>query len=409
MNNAITVTDLTKVYKLYEKPFDRVKETFSRNKVYSREFFALNHISFSIPKGTTVGFVGRNGAGKSTLLKLLTGVLKTTTGRVEVSGNVSALLELGAGFNMDFTGRENIYLNATVMRIPKAEIEAKMEAILQFADIGTFIDQPVKTYSSGMFVRLAFAVAIHVNPDILIVDEALAVGDTRFQLKCMEKFMQFQKEGKTVLFVSHDIHMIKRFCERVIWLNEGQVVMDGETDQVTDMYHDFLKSGLSLEDFWAEIEDRGPVLLEDEISQIDIAELRTLTMKNADGQIIEDITHGEEVHLEIEYVVNDAGIEEPVLGVAIRRADHTYICGLNTRLDGLKLPWKRGRNRIELVYDAFNLVGGNYYFDVAIMDHTATVNIDYKTKMKSFFVKMGYIAEGVVVLSHRWQRTDREL
>lgn len=413
MEYAIETIDVSKLYKLYDKPFDRVKETFSRNKVYSREFYALKHVNFAIPKGATIGFVGRNGAGKSTLLKILTGVLKPTAGTVHVDGKVSALLELGAGFNMEFTGRENIYLNATVMKIPKAEMESRIDEILAFADIGDFIDQPVKTYSSGMFVRLAFAVAINVDPDILIVDEALAVGDTRFQLKCMEKFSEFQKKGKTILFVSHDVNMIKRFCERTIWLNQGQVVMDGDTDQVTDLYTDFLKSEMSLEEFWNTVSideqksvesDTGEGVSEAEIEKIDIAELRTITMRNAERKEIHFIPHGEEVELEIEYIVSDTSIRKPVLGVAIRTVDNEYICGLNTMLDGLELPWKRGINRVKLTYSTFNLIGGNYYFDVALMDHTATVNIDYKTKFKTFFVKMGYIAEGVVVLTHKWEK-----
>lgn len=175
---AIEVSGLTKIYKLYQQPFDRVKETFGRNKKkYYQEFFALNDISFAIKKGETIGFVGRNGSGKSTLLKILTGVLQPTEGVAQVNGKVSALLELGAGFNPEFTGRENVYLNGKIMRIPREEMERKLPDILSFADIGDFIDQPVKTYSSGMFVRLAFAVAINVDPEILIVDEALAVGE----------------------------------------------------------------------------------------------------------------------------------------------------------------------------------------------------------------------------------------
>lgn len=422
MEYAIQAVNLSKVYKLYNKPIDRVKETFSK-KVYSKEFYALNQVNFEIPKGSTIGFVGRNGAGKSTLLKILTGVLRPSSGDVQVNGKVSALLELGAGFNMEFTGRENIYLNATIMRIPKAEIEKRIDDILKFADIGEYIDQPVKTYSSGMFVRLAFAVAINVDPDILIVDEALAVGDTRFQLKCMEKFSEFQRKGKTILFVSHDINMIKRFCQRAIWLNHGQVVMDGDTDRVTDIYTDFLRSEMTLEDFQKVFDiDFGNVepcempvgiakavhtvsqISEEELSRVNIAELRSLILKNKAGEIVEDIVHGEEVHVEIEYLVNETKVGKPVLGVAIRSVDNEYICGLNTMLDGFSVPWERGLNKVELVYREFNLVGGGYYFDVALMDHTATVNIDYRTMFKNFFVKMGYIAEGIVVLSHHWEK-----
>lgn len=406
--NAIVISGVRKIYKLYQQPFDRVKETFGHGKKkYYQEFFALDNVSFTVRKGETVGFVGRNGSGKSTLLKILTGVLQPTEGSVKVNGKVSALLELGAGFNSEFTGRENIYLNGKIMRIPRDEMEKRLPAILKFADIGNFIDQPVKTYSSGMFVRLAFAVAINVDPEILIVDEALAVGDTRFQLKCMDKFKEFQRMGKTILFVSHDIPAIKRFCERTIWLNQGKMIMEGDTDFVTDQYTDFLKSEVSIEEFLMGIQGHSAAsklqITEEKIDAVELAEIISLEMFDENGKSINEIQHGTPVKLVIQYIVNDTTIENPVLGVAIRSMDDEYICGLNTLLDNKKLSWNRGLNSAELVYENFNLVGGNYYFDVAIMDSTATVNIDYKTKISSFFVSMNYIAEGMVVLEHKWK------
>jgi len=249
-DTAVRFDNVTKIYKLYDSPKDRFKETFSiRKKKYSKDFYALNDVSFTIKRGETVGIVGKNGSGKSTLLKILTGVLNQTAGGIGVNGKISALLELGAGFNMEFTGMENIYLNGTILNIPKEEMDKKLDSIISFADIGEFIHQPVKTYSSGMFVRLAFSVAIHVDPEILIVDEALAVGDTRFQMKCMDKFVEFMNAGRTVIIVSHDLNMIKRFCKRAIWLNDGALVMDGDVDTVTDRYNDFLKSGLAFAEY----------------------------------------------------------------------------------------------------------------------------------------------------------------
>ena len=407
-NLDIEAINLTKMYKLYSNPKDRFKETFSfSSKKYYKEFYALNNINFQIFKGETVGIVGRNGSGKSTLLKILTGVLNPTHGKLTVNGKISALLELGAGFNMEFTGIENIYLNATIMNIPKSEIEKRMDDILAFADIGDHIYQPVKTYSSGMFVRLAFAVAINVDPDILIVDEALAVGDTRFQLKCMDKFVEFMEKGKTVLFVSHDINSIKRFCTRTIWINNGQMIMDGQTDDVTDHYLDFLKSELPIEEYLER--KRNPVSTEDAeedgcatISS-DIASFRSIRMLDQNGEEIEDVVHGTDVTIRVSYEVYDENVKEPVVGLAIRTIDNKYICGLNTLLDNVEVSWKKGINHIELTYEKFNLIGGNYYFDVAIYDKTATVPIDYRTKIKTFFVRMGYIAEGVVVLNHHWK------
>lgn len=408
MDTVINASGLKKIYKLYQQPMDRVKETFGRNKKkYCQEFYALNDVSFRIMKGETIGFVGRNGSGKSTLLKILTGVLQPTEGHVEVNGKISALLELGAGFNNELTGMENIYLNGTIMRISRDEMEKRVPEILKFADIGEFIDQPVKTYSSGMFVRLAFAVAINVDPDILIVDEALAVGDTRFQLKCMDKFKEFQEKGKTILFVSHDIHAIKRFCKRTFWLNQGNLILEGETDYVTDRYMDFLKSEMSIDDFLKNKEEtyrsEQMQISEEKLENVDIAEVISIDMYNEKGEITEIVPHGSRLRLAIHYVVNDIHVQNPILGVAIRSMDNEYICGLNTMLDHREIPWRRGMNHVELIYDSFNLVGGSYYFDVAIMDSTATVNIDYQSKMKIFFVQMNYIAEGIVVLKHQWK------
>lgn len=404
---VISLSHITKIYKLYDRPQDRFKETFSlTHKKYSKDFYALRDVSFDIRRGESVGFVGKNGSGKSTLLKILTGVLSETSGEKTVNGRISALLELGAGMNMDFTGIENIYLNGTIMGIPREEMEKRVDSIVRFADIGEFIYQPVKTYSSGMFVRLAFAVAIHVDPEILIVDEALAVGDTRFQMKCMDKFMEFMEAGKTILFVSHDLNSIKRFCSRTIWINEGDLIMDGDTDTVTDKYNDFLRSGLSLAEYQT-LTDVNTVqemeLPEKAEAEHTIAEVECVVMKNSRGEEINEIVQGEDVTLEVSYQVYEEQVNEPVLGVAIRSIDHEYICGLNTLLDGQRILWKKGQNKATLVYEGFNLTGGNYYFDVALFDRTATVNFDYKAQIKKFFVRMDYIAEGVVVLNHHWQ------
>lgn len=407
-NIDIEARNLTKMYKLYNNPRDRVKETFSLSKrKYYNEFYALKDISFQIFKGETVGIVGRNGSGKSTLLKMLTGVLNPSDGEIKVNGKISALLELGAGFNMEFTGMENIFLNGTIMNIKKSEMEKKIDDILKFADIGDYIYQPVKTYSSGMFVRLAFAVAINVEPDILIVDEALAVGDTRFQLKCMDKFVEFMKNGKTVIFVSHDINSIKRFCNRTIWINNGRLIMDGKTDEVTDNYLDFLKSELSIEDYLNRKSDVSGNLNSEEnnlkkTTGLKLAEFKDIHMYDENGKEIEEVRHGEDIRVRIEYNVTDENVNEPVIGIAIRTIDNKYICGLNTLLDKVKVSWKKGDNYCEIIYKKINLTGGNYYFDIAIFDKTATVPIDYRTKAKTFFVKMGYIAEGIVVLNHCW-------
>jgi teichoic acid transport system ATP-binding protein len=234
---AIQVTDLTKIYKLYERPVDRLKETLHPfRKKYHRNFHALNNVSFDVPKGETLGIIGQNGSGKSTLLKALTGVLSPTSGDIVIGGKVSALLELGTGFNPELTGVENVYFNGALQGYARSEMAARLDSILSFADIGDFINQPIKMYSSGMLVRLAFAAAINIDPDILIVDEALAVGDIRFQRKCYAKFEEFRNAGKTIIFVSHGLDTINLLCDRAILLNSGRVQEQGAPKYVTMVY-----------------------------------------------------------------------------------------------------------------------------------------------------------------------------
>ena len=249
---AIRINDVSKLYKLYDKPTDRLKESlgFSKQKKY-KEHYALRNVSFDVKKGECVGIIGTNGAGKSTILKIITGVLNQTAGDIQINGRISALLELGAGFNMEYTGIENVYLNGTMIGFTREEIDAKMDEILEFADIGDFVYQPVKTYSSGMFVRLAFAVAINIDPEILIVDEALSVGDVFFQLKCFKKFEEFKKNGKTILFVSHDLSSIDKYCDKVILLDHGKNIAEGKPMDIINMYKK-LMTGMSVK----ELEER---------------------------------------------------------------------------------------------------------------------------------------------------------
>ncbi len=236
-NIAIKVEDVSKVYKLYNKPSERLVDALGiakRNRF--KEHRALDHVSFEVKKGETIGIIGTNGSGKSTILKIITGVLSPTSGNVEISGRISALLELGAGFNMEYTGIENVYLNGMMMGFTNEEMDERLPEILKFADIGDFVNQPCKTYSSGMFVRLAFAVAINIDPEILIVDEALSVGDAFFQAKCYKKFDDFKAQGKTIIFVSHDISSVAKYCDRVILLNKGVKLHEGNPKETIDLY-----------------------------------------------------------------------------------------------------------------------------------------------------------------------------
>ena len=248
-NTVITVDGLTKIYHLYNKPQDRLKEALSPlRKSYHKDFYAMDSVSFNIKKGETVGIIGKNGAGKSTLLKMITGVLTPTSGGINTIGSISSLLELGAGFNPDMTGLENIYLNGTLMGFSKEDMDPKIDAILEFADIGEFIHQPVKMYSSGMFARLAFSVSINVEPDILIVDEALSVGDMAFQMKCFKKFQDFQEQGRTILFVTHALDTVIRYCNRGIVIDGGRKVFDGSSKASVDAFKKVLSGDFYKDD-----------------------------------------------------------------------------------------------------------------------------------------------------------------
>lgn len=266
---VIKIEGLTKIYKLYDRPVDRLKESIHlMRKKYHRDFYALKNVSFDVLKGETIGIVGKNGSGKSTLLKIITGVLTPTYGNISVDGKISALLELGAGFNPEFTGMDNIYLNGTIMGYSKEEMDSKISEIISFADIGDFINQPVKMYSSGMFARLAFAVSINVEPDILIVDEALSVGDIRFQAKCFNKFKELREIGTTILYVGHDVSGIRNFCDRALWLNEGVVESVGDTLNVTAQYSEFMFSNISNKLSTEEIEEEKENLLDNKINEV---------------------------------------------------------------------------------------------------------------------------------------------
>ena len=246
---AIKVENLSKCYQIYGQPHDRLKQSIyprlqrlvgKQPKQYHREFWALKDISFEIKKGETVGIIGRNGSGKSTLLQMICGTVSPTAGIVQSRGRVAALLELGAGFNSEFTGRENVLLNAAILGFSREDMEERMVQVLDFSELGEFLDQPVKTYSTGMYARLAFSIAIHVDPEILIVDEALSVGDTRFVAKCMRRINDIKNQGTSILFVSHDVGSVRTLCERAVWLDKGRLVEQGHVFPVTGRYMEFM-------------------------------------------------------------------------------------------------------------------------------------------------------------------------
>ena len=345
---AIRVSDVSKIYKLYNKPSDRLKESLklTRKKCY-REHYALNHINMDIHRGETVGIIGTNGSGKSTILKIITGVLNQTSGKVEVNGRISALLELGAGFNMEYTGIENVYLNGSMIGFSKEEIDQKLAGILEFADIGDFVHQPVKTYSSGMFVRLAFAVAINIDPEILIVDEALSVGDVFFQTKCYKKFEEFKELGKTILFVSHDFGSIAKYCDRVILLNKGEKLGEGDPKEMIDLYKKVMVNQLdsplsndpgktqpaenSIHDGkeWKQSLNLNPNMME---YGNGLAHILDFAIVDAGGMITNSIVKGQKFTVKVK-VQFEEKIQDPIVAFTIKDLQGTEITGTNTMLE----------------------------------------------------------------------------
>lgn len=402
MTIILSVENIVKTYKLYNTPIDRFKEAIlPGSKQYSREFHALNEVSFQVEKGDAVGILGKNGSGKSTLLKLITGVLTPSSGSIHVYGRISAILELGAGFNPEYTGRENIYLNGMMMGLSNDEIDKKIDAIIDFADIGDFIDQQVKVYSSGMFARLAFAVSINVEPDILIVDEALAVGDIRFQTKCIEKMKQLKNEGTTILFVSHATEQVKRFCNKAIWITEGKLQAQGESSEVVDMYEDYMKNDV-VEKIGASSDRDTQIDIEDKEFTIpsnpDILALITEVSINKDK-----LNSFDKLEVMVEYEVYEQCIEGFLLGVAIYTPDREYIFGPNTHLEKVNIPNKLGRHRVKYTIPSMPLLSGTFNIDVGIFNNEGLVCLNYKQEVLQFVVTNKYISEGKFYIDHNWE------
>lgn len=370
---AISVNNVSKLYKLYDKPMDRLRESLglSRKKLY-KEHYALNNVSFEVNKGETVGIIGTNGSGKSTILKIITGVLNPTGGSVEIDGRISALLELGAGFNMEYSGIENVYLNGTMNGFSREEIDGKLNDILEFADIGEFVNQPVKTYSSGMFVRLAFAVAINIEPEILIVDEALSVGDVFFQAKCYHKFEEFKKMGKTILFVSHDLGSISKYCDRVVLLNKGEKLAEGEAKEMVDMYKKVLVNQLDGDETKEETDNKGAriddcKMWKDKVSvnnkYIEYgdkrAEITDFAVVDEAGLITSSIEKNTEFKIKMKVAFHE-DIAEPIFAFTVKDVKGTDITGTNTMYERVYVSAKAGDVKEVTFTQNMNLQGGEY-------------------------------------------------
>lgn len=386
---AIAVQNVCKIYKLYDKPMDRLKEALglTRN-VKHREHFALNNVNFQVKQGECVGIIGTNGSGKSTILKIITGVLNPTSGAVTVNGRISALLELGAGFNQEYSGMENIYLNGTMNGFSNAEIDAKLQDILDFADIGDYVHQPVKTYSSGMFVRLAFSVAINIEPEILIVDEALSVGDVFFQAKCYHKFEEFKKMGKTIMIVSHDLSSIAKYCDRVILLNQGVKLGEGSPKEMIDDFKRVLVGQYEL----PEQKSEQSLLNDAEVQEA--VHTKAAVQKRAregNAENTKTLEYGtREAEIEEIYIVDDRGVRTnailkgmefgiymkvrfhqdlpaPIFAFSIKTAKGTEITGTNTMFEKAFLESvSAGSEKLVSFTQKMSLQGGEYLISFGV-------------------------------------------
>lgn len=396
---VIAIKDVTKTYKLYNKPSDRLRENFSiTHKNYHRDHDALQGISLDVYKGECIGIIGTNGSGKSTLLKIVTGVVAPTSGTLEIKGKISALLELGAGFNQEYTGIENIYLNGTMVGFTKEEMDGKLQSIIDFADIGEFINQPVKTYSSGMFARLAFAVAINVDPDILIVDEALSVGDIFFQSKCYQKFMDLKEAGKTILFVSHDLGSIIKYCDRSLLIHHGKQIAVGKSSEIVDIYKKILVNQFDEKDVEKLLNKENPEEndnkenSEHEDAADEINETENLQTNELDGiwknQMLNNsnaVTYGNGVADIIDYAIIDEkgklnfsiskgsnfsirmkiqfyqDVKQPIFAYTLKDVKGTEITGTNTMLEKQTIDQVKAGEIVTVNFDQnMCLQSGNY-------------------------------------------------
>ena len=392
---VISIKNLTKTYKLYTSHADRVKETFNPfRKKYHRPFNALTNVSFNVKRGEMLGIIGQNGSGKSTLLQIICGILQPTSGSVEINGRVSALLELGAGFNPEFTGRQNVYINSAILGLKHEEIEARLDDIITFAEIGDFIDQPVKTYSSGMYMRLAFSVVISVDPDVLVIDEALSVGDHAFQQKCVDRMIEFRKTGKTIVFCSHSMYLINELCAKSVWLCNGRARSHCKTSKVISEYLAYLDERAGKDDAAidpAPVESSSP-------PEIMIEDMRFLDDK---GRPIEYVKQFQSVVFQIRTRCTGPPLKGH-LSIGFERPDGQVVFGTTTKISGLKPVEFAGEQVMELVIPSIPLVGGSYRAKVMVGDQHA-LRLIHELSGAPLLVESDHPEIGMLWIEHYWR------
>lgn len=385
---AVEAKQLRKVYRLYQSPNLRLKEIILRRPFHS-EFVALDDISFSVSHGETLGIIGENGAGKSTLLKILARTLKPTSGEIEISGRTAALLELGSGFNPELTGEENIYLNAYLMGLTKSDVTRKKQEIVDFSELGEFIQRPVKTYSSGMQVRLAFSVATSVDPDVLIIDEALAVGDQHFQKKCIDRMSAFRSRGKTILFCSHSIYHVQELCTRTAWIKDGRLRAIGKTNRVLDEYQNYVREKDALD---------GAVTPEGEEQSV-----RILSVDACDeaGENVHSMAPGGPLYLRAR-IRNSGKQIEGHFGFSLMRNDEEMCFATSTHFDGLRPISFSGDMEVKVFFPSFNLLNGVYFFRAAVLDLTG-LHLYCTAGSPPLAVHKERRELGMFLLDHQWR------
>jgi lipopolysaccharide transport system ATP-binding protein len=379
LSYSVKAEGLLKEYHIYDRPAERLKELFFKTKKH-KVFKALGPLDIEVRKGETLGIIGENGAGKSTFLKLVAGVIEPSFGTIRVSGKVSSILELGTGFNPEFTGRENVLLNGSLLGLSSEEVNGRIERIANFADIGEFFDMPVKTYSSGMYMRLAFALAVYVDADIVVIDEALSVGDGAYQKKCIDRMWELKKNGTTVLFCSHSIYTITTFCDRAMWLKDGGVQILGDAKEVVSRYEDYLREK-------ERIEDAGTPIM-NSAAESRVAEVRR----------IELLTNGRAAEASVHHLSD----LEVIVGFAVDRNDGLccYADSMNKR--GIKSFHGPGNRRLSISFNSFPLLGGVYKFVIFLLDDTGICVFDRK-ESELIRVHTSEKEWGVCHINHEWK------
>jgi len=359
----------------------------------------LEDISLTIPAGKTVGIIGKNGSGKSTLLKLIAGIYRPDSGHITVNGKLSSLIELGAGFHPEFTGRENVFINGILLGLNKAQIRERFDRIVRFAELEDFIDMPVRTYSSGMYMRLGFSVAVHVDPEIMIIDEVLAVGDESFGHKCKEIIRQFRASGKTIVMVTHDMGAVERWCDEAIWLNQGQVVDTGEPRRIIDQYRKQVKE--DEEGTFEATHEVGTSILGERWGdrQIEITDVRLFSEKMEATSIY---TLGEPTIIEISYKIHQRPEQPVAFGVGIFSADNICCFGTNTEIEKIPIPLDKPRGTVRFIITQNNLIEGTYYLDVAVHAEDG-YPFDYLKHQTAFAIRSNIKDVGIFRPPHKWE------